>query len=53
MIIVDGTRMAEYYFTGTANEDGAGRVVIPKPFVRLVTYLGVLHLGQPTVLRPR
>ncbi|WOI85982.1 HNH endonuclease signature motif containing protein [Rhodococcus qingshengii] len=32
MINVDGKRMAEYYFTGAANKNAAGRVVIPKPF---------------------
>jgi hypothetical protein len=28
----DGRRMASYAFSGTANKDGAGRVVIPKVF---------------------
>lgn len=32
MVNVDGKRMAEYYFTGAANKNAAGRVVIPKPF---------------------
>ncbi|WP_213244345.1 HNH endonuclease [Gordonia pseudamarae] len=29
---VDGKQIAEYYFTGAANKNAAGRVVIPKPF---------------------
>lgn len=31
-VVVDGKRMAEYYFTGDATKNAAGRVVIPKPF---------------------
>lgn len=32
MIKINGKRMAEYFFTGAANKNAAGRVVIPKPF---------------------
>lgn len=32
MVNVGGKRMAEYFFTGAANKNAAGRVVIPKPF---------------------
>lgn len=32
MVVIDGKRMAEYYFTGSADKNAAGRVIIPKPF---------------------
>lgn len=32
MVKVGGERMAEYFFTGAANKNAAGRIVIPKPF---------------------
>ncbi len=32
MITVDGKRMAEYFFTGVADKNAAGRVMIPKKF---------------------